>query len=287
MSGRGRAFWPLACVGCFVAGLLAGGLWLRSAVADPPAPKPPIFPMDHRLGANYYQMTAGEYRACCLTVYRAGTDRLVATLAANKPPRPAVVMDLDETVLDNSSFQTYLYRNGLEYSDDLWAKYEDLGVNDVRLVPGAQAFIDRAEELGVTVVYISNRDEKHRNGTIAVLRKLGLLNHPIEGRLFLKEKTSDKTARRDAVTAKYNVLQYYGDNLRDFAEAFAAPAFKPEDGMKVRQEALKARDALVREAEVHWGIDWFVLPNPVYGEWEKFLGSDPKALLTPSNLPKP
>jgi 5'-nucleotidase (lipoprotein e(P4) family) len=283
-----RAFWVLACAGFFLAGVLTGGLWLRPAVADESRPAPaPAPPADTRLTASLYQATAAEYRACCMGIYRAAGDRLEETLArANpRPARPAVVMDLDETVLDNSAFSTALRQHPGEEVEAVWARYEKECPQDVGLVPGAKAFITRAEGLGVTVVYLSNRSEAARESTAQALTRLGLAGRPLDGRLLLKSKGSDKSSRRDAVWARFNVAQVFGDNLRDFAEAFAAPVFQRDDGIEARKNALAQRDKLTDESAVHWGVDWWVLPNANYGEWEKFFGTEPAEFLRPTSLP--
>src|SRR5262249_10143901 len=161
------------------------------------------------------------YRACCYGIYKSAALRLEATLAAArpKPARPAIVMDLDETVLDNSAFQTFLYKYNLEYSDKLWADYEENYPQDVTLIPGAKQFIDKAETLGVAMVFISNRSELYTKSTKAALQRLGINVGGLADRLYLKPKdgSSDKSARREAVAARYNVLMYFGDNLRDFS----------------------------------------------------------------------
>jgi 5'-nucleotidase (lipoprotein e(P4) family) len=279
-------------VGCFALGYLTATSQPRSA-ADPMPPTKAVqpFPMEARLSANLYQQTAAEYQACCLTIYRSAELRLGTILqtATPKPERPAIVMDLDETVLDNSKFQSFLYKYRLEYTDALWDIYEGDYPKDVGLVPGAKDLIEWAERRGVAVVYISNRSEPFRDGTIAALRHNGLNVADIDERLYLKQKggTSDKSSRRDAVSARFNVLMYFGDNLRDFAEVFVAPKL-PKDAKAVAyDEAIQARFTAVNAARPRWGIDWFMLPNPVYGEWEKLLGDDPKARLRPTDIVPP
>ena len=156
--------------------------------------------MQARLGANLYIQTSAEYRACCLQVYKTAEMRLDAIRAAAnpKPSKPAVVMDLDETVLDNSAFELFLYENNLEYSDELWGMYERDHPGRARLVPGAKQFIKKAETMGVTVVFISNRLEENVQSTIEALRRLEINTNGIEQRLLLKKKgaSSDKTGRR-------------------------------------------------------------------------------------------
>ena len=34
-----------------------------------------------------------------------------------------------------------------------------------------------------------------------------------------------------------------------------------------------------RRANYHWGNDWFILPNPVYGEWQRLCGDNPRGKL--------
>ena len=212
---------------CLLIGWLAGNFGLTTLWAEstPAKAELPAFPMSARTGANIYLQTAAEYRACCHTVYTGAELRLEAMLRemTPKPSNPAVVMDLDETVLDNSAFQTFLYKNHLEYSDELWADYEENNQQDVTLIPGAKHFIDRASTLGVMVVFISNRSEAFRQSTKGVLERLlgtdptGPIN-----RLYLQaaDGSSDKSSRREEVAARYNVLMYFGDNLRDFSESF-------------------------------------------------------------------
>src|SRR5262245_16886331 len=284
-----------ACAVFFLLGVLWGSRDLGGVLAEPTTPKPaaPPLPMETMLAANVYMQTSAEYRACCLQVYKCAELRLAALLEAARPrpANPAVVMDLDETVLDNSAFQTFLYKNKLEYSEELWDVYEEKYPQDVALVPGAKGFIDKAEALGVTVVYISNRSEVYKSSTQAALGKLGVEGKNVADRLFLKPKDGsfDKSARREAVAAKYNVLLFFGDNLRDFSDTFAARKVPKDANTEDYLQAISLRKASADEAACHWGVDWFVLPNPVYGEWEKLTGPDPRAVLRPTSMevPKP
>jgi len=248
----------------------------------------PALPEAARLGANLYLQASAEYRACCYGIYKGATMRLETMLqsARPKPAFPAVVMDLDETVLDNSAFQTFLYKNHLEYTEDRWADYEEHYPQDVTLIPGAREFIGRAEKSGVTVVFISNRSEAFKKSTMEALQRLGVGGVHLEGRLYLKpvNGSSDKAARREAVAAKYNVLMYFGDNLRDFSEAFANSKLPPNATAEDHAKAYQARAAQADHAQGHWGVDWYVLPNPVYGEWDRAIGPDPVVLMHPTSM---
>jgi 5'-nucleotidase (lipoprotein e(P4) family) len=240
------------------------------------------------LSANAYVQTSAEYRACCYGIYAAAGRRLEEILEDADPPpaRPAVVMDLDETVLDNATFQTFLYVNGLEYSDELWAAFERGGAEEVGLVPGAGEFIGNAEALGVSVIYLSNRNERNREWTVRAIEHAGLDTTGIAGRLSLRPEgaSSNKAGRRDAVSAEYNVLMLFGDNLRDFSEVFKPRAVPADAGPEAYRDAIVDRARDVDGAACHWGIDWFVLPNPIYGEWEKLESPDPAEVLRPSGM---
>lgn len=258
---------------------------VQGGLPPPPSPKAAVT-MDQRVAANLWLQTSAEYRACCLQTYRVAGDRLEYLVAALRPAKPAIVMDLDETVFDNSAFQTALYSSGKEYTPELWDDYEKNFPGEVRPVPGALEFVQRAEKLGVTPVFISNRSDPLKAGTIASLKHLGIGIEGIEARLFLKPKgaSSEKSARREAVAARFNVLMYFGDNLRDFSEAFAAPKVDPAAGLDGIKAAIAERNRLADAAAVHWGGDWFVLPNPVYGEWDRMCGPDPRAVFPPTKL---
>jgi acid phosphatase len=204
----------------FAAGLYVAGQ--PAAAEDAPAPRNvnKESPPNRSLDANLWMQTSAEYRACCYQAYNLARRRLIEKLR-DVPPGgwakpPAVVLDLDETVLDNFAFMTRLTRNNLGYDQKTWDDFEKNGFNEVRLVPGAKAFLDEAKRLGVRIAYISNRSQKQelRDGTLNALELLGI---EVAGRdLLCAEETSDKTARRTEVEKRYTVLLYLGDNLRDF-----------------------------------------------------------------------
>jgi 5'-nucleotidase (lipoprotein e(P4) family) len=237
------------------------------------------------LFADLWMQTSAEYVACCLQTYRLAGEHLQHEVAriraeeaaqtADMPNRPlAVVMDLDETVLDNATFQTYLYDSGQNYSDDIFDKFVSDNRKSIRLVPGAKDFINLAESLGVTVSYITNRDEPLRQATIDTLAQWGVNVQGLDDvkgvRLLLATRgESVKKPRRDLVRAKYHVLQLFGDQLGDFSDEFAA---NHDNTAAARREA-------VYEYQSLWGTRWFVFPNPVYGQWQSVLRGEPEQYL--------
>jgi 5'-nucleotidase (lipoprotein e(P4) family) len=120
-------------------------------------------------------------------------------------------------------------------------------------VPGAPSFFKYAASKGVAVFYISNRSVQELPQTIANLQKY---NMPFAdaGHILLRTTTSNKDERRALVTANYNVLLYFGDNLGDFKGVFD-------------KKTTTSRDSLVHQYAADFGSRFIVLPNPVYGEW--------------------
>lgn len=280
--------WIIPCVLGMAIGWGAASFGPRWTWAEP---VPGVNLQERALDANLYMETAAEYRACCHQVYQCAAERLDAVLTTTRGEvlRPAVIMDLDETVLDNSGFQSALFHGGRDFKQDYWDQWERDYPDEVRLVPGAFDFIKKAEKLGVTVVYISNRSEPYRESTIKALKHVGLNTETMDQRLLLQEvapgkNTSDKNPRRDRVMARYRVLLVFGDNLRDFSEVFAFPAGIGKENTEKRLQAIQTRWQKVDEAAGHWGVDWFVLPNPVYGEWQKVYGTNPRSLLRPTKM---
>jgi 5'-nucleotidase (lipoprotein e(P4) family) len=195
-------------------------------------------------------------------------------------------MDLDETVLDNSAYQSFLYREKALSTAQNWEVWEKSYPQEVRLIPGAKAFIEAAEQLGVAAVYISNRTTKNQTATIAALEHVGLNTSDIGSRLLLRDNASDKTARRKLAEQRFNVLMYFGDNLRDFSEEFVAPNLNANDDAG-QKRAIAERLIKTQRANYHWGNDWIVLPNPVYGEWTRLLGEEPGKKFRPTEMKMP
>ncbi len=221
------------------------------------------------LRATQWLQTSAEYTALALQTYnvaqRAVESQLDSSASDSRPP--AVILDLDETVIDNSPFQVYLLKSDKTYNSDLWKSWVEDGVSQATLVPGALSFIERMEALGVTVIYISNRrdSEGERAATIDTLKNLGVkidgLSDRSTLRLLLKKDTSGKEARRQAVEQKYNILVLIGDALGDFAEVFDP----------VEETTIESRRLEALQAQEKWGSQWFVLPNPTYGAWQRIL----------------
>jgi 5'-nucleotidase (lipoprotein e(P4) family) len=224
------------------------------------------------LGANLWVQNSGEYTALCLQAFnqaaRSVTEQMRQSPPSDDDRQPAVVLDLDETVINNEKYQGYLLLSGTEYESASWAHWIVEGFDQASLIPGAKAFIEHAQALDVAVVFISNRPDapKVRRSTVATLKRLGIDVTDFiaeEDRLLLKadDETASKKSRRKAIEKEYRTLVLIGDALGDFSADFDMQV--PSGSKELRRRVLQHRD--------RWGRDWFVLPNPVYGSWRDLI----------------
>jgi 5'-nucleotidase (lipoprotein e(P4) family) len=174
--------------------------------------------------------------------------------------RPAVVFDIDETVLLNSGANYDSARRGdPPFDPRRWAEWERTGALFVEAVPGAVEAIQHLRERSITPIFITNRDNRFAAETIEALRHAGI-GPAVHGEtLFLAGDVapgSAKDPRRAAVAAKWCVLAMVGDQLGDFSDQFNAKGLTP-----LQRRALATSPALAGK----WQRGWFLLPNPVYG----------------------
>ncbi|QCO68604.1 acid phosphatase [Luteimonas yindakuii] len=252
-----------------------------SAAAPVPAEqsaRPAATDADDNLNAVLWVQRSVEYRATALSLFRAAADHLDAALAeknwdalvpderdnpqawASLPP--AVIMDIDETVLDNSPYQARLVHDGGEYDEATWAAW--VAEKKAEPVPGVVDFARVATEKGVTILYLSNRAQHLNEATLANLRAVGLpvkddsvflgLGTHVEG---CEQHGSEKLCRRRLAGRDYRVLMQFGDQLGDFVQVIA--------------NTDEARNGLLDEYGDWFGERWWMLPNPTYGGWEPAL----------------
>lgn len=235
-----------------------------------PAPEAAVSGHDN-LNATIWMQTAAEYEASVRGVYTAALAQLDAALADpgwNALPEsersqgfeslpPAIIVDADETMIDNSPFQARGVRDNKSYSRERWLAW----VNERRAtaLPGAVEFAREVTKRGVTVYFITNRDTPHEaEGTLANLRALGFPIASDDANVLLRGDARapgrDKGERRRWIGARHRVLLLLGDNLGDFLDGASA--------------SVEARQALIAPYAGWWGARWFMLPNPSYGSWE-------------------
>ena len=222
--------------------------------------------------ATLWMENSAEYKALTTTVYQAAASKLPRMLndssetaaleqgngAYRKLP-PAIILDVDETILNNAPFQARLIRQNAHYSSkrwDQWVREEKAGA-----IAGAVAFTREAAKKGITVFYVTNRNAKVKQATYQNLKKLGFPLKKEKNVLLMKNGqpgwTSSKVNRRKYVAKNYRILMLFGDNLNDFL---------PATGITEQR-----RHTLIKKYHERFGNSWFVLPNPVYGSWQQAL----------------
>jgi len=256
------------------------------AVAQAAPAAPAVRPAaDDNLNAVAWSQRASEHDFIFVQTYRDAQEKLLkaksdpnwdalpkddrAAHPSLKGLKPAVVLDIDETVLDNSPYQARLIRSGGEFNEAEWAAWCQEAI--AKPMPGAVAFTNFAAQHGIAVIYISNRAKDLDEPTLANLRSAGFpvadkssflgLGTFVEG---CEQVGSEKGCRRQLVAQKYRVLMQFGDQIADFANI---PG-NSEDG---RTRAMAPYTAWIGER-------WFVLPNPTYGAWESALFDNDYAL---------
>jgi 5'-nucleotidase (lipoprotein e(P4) family) len=228
------------------------------------------------LNAVAWSQTAIEHDLIYLQTFRDAESRLLPALhdkqwdaldkqdrvAPLKNLKPAVVLDIDETVLDNSPYQARVVKSGGEFNEADWAAW--CKEEQALAMPGAVEFTQFAAKHGIAVIYISNRAKDLDQATLTNLRKVGF---PVSGpEAFLglgtvvdgcEQAGTEKGCRRQLISQHYRVLMQFGDQLGDFVDV------------------LDNTDAGRRKAVADYlpwiGTRWFVLPNPTYGSWEPAL----------------
>lgn len=219
----------------------------------------PLTDLDYQTAAVLYTQKAAEYRALCYQAFNVARKQLdwdskylkKLPKAERKMPR-AVIVDIDETVLDNSPAQARGIKTNTPFNSKDWYAWGEM--RKAKAVPGALEFLNYAVSKGVKVYYISNRDEVQKQPTIDNLTSLGFKDVSADN-ILLRTSESSKDARRAVVTAKYRVVMLVGDNLDDFTSAF---------------ERKSVADRFVETDRVkdQWGRKFIVLPNAMYGTWE-------------------
>lgn len=199
----------------------------------------------------WYQHAA-ETRALYYQAFNMARSRLNDILKQDTAQKKlAVIVDIDETVLNNSPYEAMTIKDDAGYPKG-WDEW--LSAAEAMATPGAVSFLNFASNHGVDVYYISNRSYKLEDATIRNLKMKGFPQvNP--GHVLLEKETSDKTKRRQFVAKTHDIALLCGDNLGDFAQFY--------QGLTSGR-----RNKLVDRTKSEFGKRFIVLPNPMYGEWE-------------------
>lgn len=203
------------------------------------------------LAVNWFQQS-GEYQALSWQAFN--TARMAFDQAPSLAGKPkAVIVDLDETMIDNSAYSAWQAKNGQPFSGKTWSAWTQ--ARQAAAVPGAVDFANYVNSHGGIMFYVSNRDQKDYAATVDNLNKLGFTGVN-EKTVRLSTGSSNKQVRFDAIKAEgYHVVLYAGDNLNDF-------------GGTTWHQNNAQRQAFVSSNHQRFGTQFIVLPNPLYGDWE-------------------
>ena len=213
---------------------------------------------EYQTGAILWTQSSAEYRALAYQTFSLAKLRLDQALANRKSSRlakpSAVIVDVDETVLDNSRFQAELVLRQVAYTSEAWQAWCDRA--EAGAVPGAVEFLTYASRRGVQVFYITNRRQAEKAGTITNLQKLGFPGVS-EDTVMIREQgaNASKELRRKTLASRYRIVLLVGDNLNDFSDDFAG-------------KSIADRKAEVDRKRSEFGSRFIVVPNPMYGDWE-------------------
>ncbi|MBX8513166.1 acid phosphatase [Pseudomonas cichorii] len=227
-------------------------------------------PANDQLDAVLWTQTSIEHELIYRQVFASATRQLDAALAdptwdaLPQPARnlaglsPAVIVDIDETLLDNVPLNARDIRNDQTYSYDRWNLWVDQA--KAQALPGAVNFLQAATQRGVQVYYLTNREHSQVEATVRNLRLRGFPISDAQQVLAAATPTGNcekdgygKTCRRQWVANHARVLMLVGDSFGDFVQA---------DSNNLAAQRKAAAPYLA------WlGQRWFLLPNPTYGKW--------------------
>ena len=236
---------------------------------DDPVAAEPAFAAHDALNAVAWMRTAREYSWASRQTFKAATAQMGIALAdpnwdalaASERIHPAptkstaVIVDIDETILDYSAFQASLVRAQSGFDSAKWSAW----VKSARAtaIPGALDFLQAASAQGVRIFYVTNRGEELLDATLENLHQLGFpdaSSSTVLMRGMLLEGCiggAAKHCRRQAIGHSHRVLMIIGDQLADFVTMTEGDSDDRYD---------------------QWiGERWFILPNPAYGRWESEL----------------
>ena len=237
---------------------------------------------NHNLNSVLWVQTAAEYQANSYQTYNAAMLNIEAAIADDRWTAaieqtndysylpPAVIFDLDETVLDNSEYQAQLLIDGADFQVSTWDQW--LKMRKAQAIAGAIDFINFIQARGIEAIFITNRECRKRNNSLSScpqksdsvqnLYDLGITGID-SNNVLLKNEYSDwgneKQSRREYIMEKYRILMIFGDDLGDFM---------PDVKKNITPEKRKEMATNFRE---NWGTKWFILPNPMYGSWNQIL----------------
>ncbi len=216
---------------------------------------------EYQAGATLWMQKAGEYRALAYQAFNLARWQLDADLdkknvkkllKAEQRKSRAVMVDIDETVLDNSAAQAANIKTRTPFVLKEWYAWGEM--RKAKAIPGSVDFINYATSRGVKVFFVSNRDAVQKQATMDNLKSVGFKDVTDEN-VLLRTAESSKEARRQIILQKYRIVFFMGDNLDDHSNVF-------------ERKSVADRFAEVDKAKDMFGKHYILLPNAMYGTWE-------------------
>ena len=203
--------------------------------------------------STLWMQASAEYKALSYQAFNLAKIQFDQYASQHKGSKKiAVIVDADETVIDNSGYQAWLIGKDFGYSSKTWGEWMDAA--EAKAMPGATEFLNYVASKGGEVFYITNRKASGLEGTRKNLKDLGFPNVD-DAHLMLNTSTSNKEPRRQEVAQNYDIALLMGDNLNDFSTDF-------------RTKSLAESDTAVEKNKALFGTEFIMLPNPAYGDWE-------------------
>ncbi len=226
---------------------------------------------------------AAEYPAITMQVYQSAQQDLEAFIAdetwtampghpVDPGLPPAVILDVDETVVSNVDFQLAFERPFTNRK-----MYDYFQEHDAIPVAGVVEFVAAARAAGVTTFFVTNRpcapiegkagECPQKDWTIKELRSIGI-ETDADHVLLANEQGWDraKIARRQHVAENYRVIMLFGDDLGDFSPCVRETLYGPCTEPATKE----SRAQIIEEHRDRWGRGWYILPGPMHGSWTSF-----------------
>ena len=202
-----------------------------------------------------WMRTSAEYRALAYQGYNVAMNavKMAVTDPSHQRKPLAIVLDADETVVDNTKLMGESIVNGNGHFDAPWWR-QAVHQGKSQAMPGAVEFLNEVHKQGVEIFYVSNRYAPvNLDVTIQNFKELGFPSVD-KDHILLFEKDSDKQPRFDMIAKKYYVVLYMGDNVGDFP-------------IGTKGKTLAERNDIIDAHKEDFGTTFVVFPNPAYGSW--------------------
>ncbi len=213
--------------------------------------------------AILWHQTSAEYDALCYQAFEVAKQRIMKIQSGGideyNGKQIAVILDLDETVLDNSPYNAKLILEGRDFSQSSWEEW--VSQEKAEMVPGALEFLNFLRDQSIKYIFISNRNASQLKSTYNNLVKNGV--ELTDGDILLDDGRSKKE-RRESIS-EYEIALLIGDNLADFDEAF-----------EMNKQLNERSKFLERDFTNEFGNKFVILPNPLYGDWQKAIENKSK-----------